>query len=284
MGRPGAGVGSLFTLHPSVRGFMRRLLPRLAAVILVTGVVMAVATTALAVPVSWLGEAGSGEPEPIELGPLAQRSYVYAADGSLMAALKDEENRQPVALDQVPQHVIDAILAVEDLPLRHLLLEPLGEDDLLHLAVGRLLVADQIELHQLLGDRRAALADAAGVDVGLEGPHHAPDVVAVVDPEAGVLDGQDRVDDVLGHLVERDGLSVLLVPERRHQAAVGGVHVRALGERAQLDRLGLAGPGLAQPAHGNGQRSRGDGHDHTGDEDDRNEAREKSAHGVPGGG
>ena len=93
---------------------MRRLLPRFAAVILATGVVMALATAALAVPMSWLGEAGSGEPEPIVLGPLDQRSYVYAADGSLMAALKDEENRQPVALDQVPQHVIDAILAVED--------------------------------------------------------------------------------------------------------------------------------------------------------------------------
>jgi membrane peptidoglycan carboxypeptidase len=93
---------------------MRRLLPRLAAVILGTGLVTALATAALAVPVSWLGEAGSGVPQPIELQPLAQRSYVYAADGSLMATLKDEENRQNVRLDQVPQHVVDAILAVED--------------------------------------------------------------------------------------------------------------------------------------------------------------------------
>ncbi|HEX6425022.1 MAG TPA: biosynthetic peptidoglycan transglycosylase, partial [Acidimicrobiales bacterium] len=93
---------------------MRRVLPRIAAVILVTAVVMAVATAALAVPASWLGEAGSGEPETIELGPLAQRSYVYAADGSLIASLKDEENRQPIPLAEVPQHVVDAILAVED--------------------------------------------------------------------------------------------------------------------------------------------------------------------------
>jgi penicillin-binding protein 1A len=93
---------------------MRRLLPRLVAVILGSGVVMALATAALAVPLSWLGEVGSGEPQPIELGPLAQRSYVYAADGSLMATLKDEQNRQPVELEQVPQHVIDAIIAVED--------------------------------------------------------------------------------------------------------------------------------------------------------------------------
>jgi len=93
---------------------MRRLLPRFAAVILATGIVMAVATAALAVPVSWLGEVGSGQPEALELGPLAQRSYMYSADGALLATLKDEENRQPVALTQVPTHLIDAILAVED--------------------------------------------------------------------------------------------------------------------------------------------------------------------------
>jgi penicillin-binding protein 1A len=93
---------------------MRRLLPRIAAVVLATGVVMALATAALAIPAGMLGVAGSGDPAPIELGPLAQRSYVYAADGNLIASLKDEQNRQPVALDQVPKHVIDAILAVED--------------------------------------------------------------------------------------------------------------------------------------------------------------------------
>ena len=93
---------------------MRRLLPRIAAVIIATGVVMAVATAALAIPAGMLGGAGSGEPEPLELGPLAQRSYVYAADGNLIASLKDEQNRQPVALEDVPAHVVDAILAVED--------------------------------------------------------------------------------------------------------------------------------------------------------------------------
>ena len=31
-----------------------------------------------------------------------------------MATLKDEQNLQPVELEQVPQHVIDAIIAVED--------------------------------------------------------------------------------------------------------------------------------------------------------------------------
>ncbi len=93
---------------------MRRLLPRFAAVILATGIVMALSVAAMAIPATMIDHVGSGEPEPIELGPLAQRSYVYAADGSLMAALKDEENRQPVPLAEVPPHVVNAILAVED--------------------------------------------------------------------------------------------------------------------------------------------------------------------------
>jgi membrane peptidoglycan carboxypeptidase len=116
MGPPGPVWVVSDTLSPVNQSPMRRLLPKLAAVIVGTGVVMALAVAALAVPAGMLGTAGSGEPDPsaIELGPLAQRSYVYAADGSLMATLKDEENRQPVALDQVPAHVVDAILAVED--------------------------------------------------------------------------------------------------------------------------------------------------------------------------
>jgi membrane peptidoglycan carboxypeptidase len=93
---------------------MRRLLPRFAAVILAAGVVMALAVGAMAIPATMIDHIGSGDPQPIELGPLAQRSYVYAADGQLIASLQDEENRQPVPLAEVPAHVVNAILAVED--------------------------------------------------------------------------------------------------------------------------------------------------------------------------
>ncbi len=93
---------------------LRRLLPRFAAVIIATGAVMALAAGAMAIPMGLVGQAGSGDPRSIELGPLAQRSYVFAGDGSLMATLKDEENRQPVPLAEVPPHVVSAILAVED--------------------------------------------------------------------------------------------------------------------------------------------------------------------------
>ena len=93
---------------------MRRILPRLALVIIVTGVVLAVTAAALAVPAGMVGTAGTGDPRSVTLDPLNQRSYIFAADGSLLATLKGEENRQPVTLDQVPPHVIAAILAVED--------------------------------------------------------------------------------------------------------------------------------------------------------------------------
>jgi penicillin-binding protein 1A len=50
----------------------------------------------------------------IDLGPLDQRSYVYAADGSLLTTLQAEIDRQPVPLSEIPQHTVDAVLAVED--------------------------------------------------------------------------------------------------------------------------------------------------------------------------
>jgi membrane peptidoglycan carboxypeptidase len=49
----------------------------------------------------------------VRLDELAQRSLVLAADGSPIAALF-EEDRAPVALEDVPDHVIEAVLAVED--------------------------------------------------------------------------------------------------------------------------------------------------------------------------
>ena len=64
-----------------------------------------------------MATAGSAEGPPIDLtrfADFAVRSQVYAADGSPLATLHGVENRQPVTLDQVPDTVKDAILAVED--------------------------------------------------------------------------------------------------------------------------------------------------------------------------
>jgi len=50
----------------------------------------------------------------IEFGPLATRSVVYAADGSVLQLLHDEEDRVPVPLERIPPHVVQAVLDAED--------------------------------------------------------------------------------------------------------------------------------------------------------------------------
>ncbi|MDQ4071167.1 MAG: penicillin-binding protein, partial [Actinomycetota bacterium] len=59
------------------------------------------------------GEAGSDRAR-IELAPLAVRSVLYAADGTILQYLHGEEDRLPVPLEKVPQHVITAVLDAED--------------------------------------------------------------------------------------------------------------------------------------------------------------------------
>src|SRR5688500_13191999 len=49
----------------------------------------------------------------VELRPLAQRSEIFASDGSLLSALY-EEDRVPVPLSAVPEVLRDAVIAVED--------------------------------------------------------------------------------------------------------------------------------------------------------------------------
>lgn len=50
---------------------------------------------------------------PTDFEPLSQRTLVYDVAGNVIAVF-ERENSQPVGLDQVPQNVLDAILAVED--------------------------------------------------------------------------------------------------------------------------------------------------------------------------
>jgi membrane peptidoglycan carboxypeptidase len=85
-----------------------------AGALLVSAVVVAVA------PRIWTVATAHDE-LPVDLPsfqPLAQRSYVYDALGNEIAVF-ELENSQPIALAQVPQHVIDAFLAVEDKEFYH---------------------------------------------------------------------------------------------------------------------------------------------------------------------
>ena len=89
-------------------------LTRLALVI-GAGTLLVTATTVAVAPRLWR-IANAHEEVPVELpdfAPLAARSYVYDAAGNEIASF-EVENSQPIALADVPQHVIAAFLAVED--------------------------------------------------------------------------------------------------------------------------------------------------------------------------
>jgi len=60
------------------------------------------------------GGATAGPARPIALAPLAQRSVVYARDGTVLAELHAEQDRVPIPLDKVPPHVVRAVLDAED--------------------------------------------------------------------------------------------------------------------------------------------------------------------------
>ena len=94
-----------------------RVVKRLLSLGLVLAAVAAVAATAtlVAVPqVIRMADAHHGTAADLELNDLVERSTMYAVDGSLMTVLAEEQNREPVKLDAIPQPVVDAILTVED--------------------------------------------------------------------------------------------------------------------------------------------------------------------------
>ncbi len=87
---------------------------RLALILALGSLVITAGGLVIGPQLTDLKTAAHGVAGPVTLGDLDVRSYVYASDGTLLATLQDEENRAPISLDDVPQHVIDAVLSVED--------------------------------------------------------------------------------------------------------------------------------------------------------------------------
>jgi penicillin-binding protein 1A len=87
---------------------------RFLAVILLGGLVVAVGVATFVPTARQVVSASSSDPEEIDLDNLAERSLVFAGNGEVLATLHAEENRSPVALEEVPPEVIDTVLAIED--------------------------------------------------------------------------------------------------------------------------------------------------------------------------
>jgi penicillin-binding protein 1A len=93
-----------------------RTLGRFLAAIILGGVGLALCLALLTPGARALAAGGrpGGGKDLSQLGELAERSVVYAKDGSVLAVLHDEENRLPVPLSKVPPIVIRAVIDVED--------------------------------------------------------------------------------------------------------------------------------------------------------------------------
>lgn len=94
-----------------------RVVQRIASLGLILIAVASVTSAAALTIIPQLGDvvtATESTSAELELDVLAQRSTMYAADGSFMTLLVGEQNRQSIPLDEMPQEVISAILAMED--------------------------------------------------------------------------------------------------------------------------------------------------------------------------
>ncbi len=91
-----------------------RLLIRLVVVIVLAALVLSGGALLVAPQMGDVVTATSSTRDELVLRPLAERSIVYAADGSVMATLHAEENRAEVPLELVPPEVKDTVLVIED--------------------------------------------------------------------------------------------------------------------------------------------------------------------------
>ena len=94
-----------------------RVVQRIASLGLILVAVASVTSAAALTILPQLGDvvtATESTSAELELEDLDQRSTMYAADGSFMTLLVGEQNRELISLDEMPQEVISAILAMED--------------------------------------------------------------------------------------------------------------------------------------------------------------------------
>ena len=117
--------------------------------------------------------------------------------------------RGAVDAEGAAAHIGAVEIELQDLVLGQARLQPDREEGLVDLALDGALVAQEQVLGELLGDRGAALADAAGLGVGDERARGAGDVDAEMLVEAAVFGGERRLDQIVRKVFQRDRVVVL---------------------------------------------------------------------------
>jgi len=95
--------------HPRKRWTKRKKV-KVTILTLLAAVAIGIATVA-AVVVSFINDAPPLDPQRLET---VETSYLYDSSGEEITALHDEQNRVAVTLDEIPQKVVDAFIAIED--------------------------------------------------------------------------------------------------------------------------------------------------------------------------
>ncbi len=86
----------------------------LGLVMLAISVVAAVTMMSIGPELATIATVTENTSAELELDDLELRSSMYSSDGTFLTFLVGEKNRQSVSLDEIPQPVINAILAMED--------------------------------------------------------------------------------------------------------------------------------------------------------------------------
>ncbi len=129
-------------------------------------------------------------------------------------------------------------IELENLVLGEFVLQPHRQHRLLQLAREGAVLGEEQVLGELLGDRRAALGDAAVEQVRHHRAEQADGIDAVVETKSPVLDGDEGVGQMGRHVLERQRGAAHFAAVREH-AGVEAVDLdarRALGDFQGLDR------------------------------------------------
>ena len=118
--------------------------------------------------------------------------------------LVEVEMRRAVDAEGAAAHIGAVEIEFQDFILGEPRLQPDRQKGFLHLALDGALVVEEQVLRQLLGDRRTALAHAAGLRVGDERARGAGDVDAEMIVETAVFGGERRLDQIVRKILQRN--------------------------------------------------------------------------------